>query len=396
MKIVAFIAALIVGTAHPSFAQKRLFMLAGSGLNAQLEQAVINNFGNLAKSFTPLGWTSETYFGDGRTLKGFPADLKGVQHMERELSNIHSGKVLIYIDGHGFNRRADKGEITHSIPLEEGSYSLDNLFKIEKQLVSSGVLVTIVDVTCYSGHSQALTISGVCVISAASKDYFSEGMSEQDEHAFDQMFAKALQQNPNLSIEEMFLKARLVDMRNLPQISSLETPDAEFLSFLLKELDPHSSVRQLSNPGGACYYCAVNDYYPFMMAKREELNRLPQIAEHVLQGDLLEAFNKEKVKLKLVLEDYQEISKVLIQHDPIPNLPAGLSVPITGYEGWSEANLLYKYKILVSELFTRYAYFKATESVFYHQYYTGEAGYRPGQTIVRQRRNGDCAKFKPR
>lgn len=59
MKIVAFIAALIVGTAHPSFAQKRLFMLAGSRLNAQLEQAVINNFGNLTKSFNPLGWFSE-------------------------------------------------------------------------------------------------------------------------------------------------------------------------------------------------------------------------------------------------------------------------------------------------------------------------------------------------
>ena len=392
----------------PTLAQQRLFILGGSNpkgleVEADLKGPVVR----LKNALEPLGWQCDVYFGNGQLLNGHAMSKENLRKMEADLANVSSGKVLIWVEAHGANRKTsairkdvtgnsiDAPEVSHSIVIEGGlEYSLDNLIEPIRKLTAKGVQVTLMDMSCFSGNSQALAVPGACVVTSSLKNYFAFGEIVDTWDLFEHSFLWAAANDPNLSIEEMFLRARFYDSRDFPQISSLATPNASFYEYFIKGTDASSGFRsaRITRPSGACLQCAKADYVPIFERKMEELNDIPEVAQHALSGDLKFIRAEEMKSIGDFMVTFKEISKVELQLNPIPGLPPD-EIPKTGYESFTRAELIAKHKQLEDTLYEKSLPIKKWESVFYQQYQTGERSYRKGQQVQHRKQN-DCANFK--
>lgn len=390
--------------------EKKVFILGGSD-PGEVGNAFKNSCLTFKTHLESLGWASEVYFGKGDLdIPGSnAATAKNMAKLQNSLANVKSGQVLIFVQAHGSMRHAtleqsDRGqvkrkhprntkdglagdpvaELTHSIGLEDGYlYSLDSLIIPITTLVHRGVHVALVDTSCYSGNSQALQVPGLCTVSMAPNTYVSAITEDINHSFFDQVFVDVSPTGPTLSIEEQFLKARLFDRTNYPQISSFETPDLKFTDYFNMVYDPrgHGRAQWLTQPGGSCLHCATEDYGPSTLERFDEWTTGAHLWPEESHEKLQAIRDNEKRILAAYFRTYQEVSKVALQINP-PRAPHVL----TGYEGFSREDLIKRYNQLDALLFEYAVNLREQDGFIYQELYAGRSGRI-------NRKNDYCAMF---
>ena len=170
------------------------------------DEGVGDAFTELSSSLSK-SWTIDAYI-YGKT---FPAGAHGTKRSEllemlTSLRNIKTGKVLFVIEAHGVLRR--QGEKTHSIDIENGIFSLDTLEKPIQDLRRRGIQVALVDLTCYSGTTQALEdIRNLCIITDGTVNYVTASTDDEDLGFFDRAFVANARDEQLSSLEDLFLRA---------------------------------------------------------------------------------------------------------------------------------------------------------------------------------------------
>ncbi len=163
--------------------------------------------------------------------------------------------VLLLFHSHGREPESQWGQQSHSLVSEDRDASgVDpgfNLDAIEPWLNAAkarGVVIGLVDLSCYSGNTQALE-GASCTVSLAAPHYVSICSGRAEERAFNSHFFQLPSPGPPISLEAQFLRAREADQNsiNLPQISSRPTPALEQWDQLLTGLDPLDLTEDLKN-----------------------------------------------------------------------------------------------------------------------------------------------------
>jgi hypothetical protein len=136
----------------------------------------------------------------------------------RENKLVKDDQVMIVVDSHGLPR--GRRENTHRVSAEPGEVTLDTLRSLKTALESAGVKLAIIDLSCFSGNTQAFKSDKTCVISASSPD-------QPAYNSFTFKFADSLKSAKNL--EEAFLLARKNDVITPSQpIISTKIGDASY------------------------------------------------------------------------------------------------------------------------------------------------------------------------
>lgn len=157
--------------------------------------------------------------------------------MKKTIRDIETGKInsgsqlLLWIDAHGhyyFNSPDPSTVAWHYIvPATdpEGEFTVDLLEDLKAACAKKGILLGIVDLSCYSEYTQSLADENTCVISATGLP-LGYGMKN-----FATALAEAMSTADNL--EEAFLAARKADAVGAPAIS---TPEQKTLDSILRPL----------------------------------------------------------------------------------------------------------------------------------------------------------------
>jgi hypothetical protein len=369
---------------------RRAFMIGGAQSGDIITIAVQNNFDALERALN--SWAVEKYFWNGNPRTNtLSTDQAGMRHFTQALQGIKTGEVLIYIDGDGAARQ--KGQKSHSLNVAGARpynlFDLDQLEPLIRTLTSRGVRVAIVDLTCFSGATQMAyrDIPGLCVVTSATSNYYSQTLAVRNLGYFDQALVKAFDEPGISTMQDAFLYASFLDKNNFPQISSLVTPDLKFFEYFGNAFDPLGMFRSTSGPSGnVCLSCAAYDYVSKLPAM---YNQMTSFGADELDSEMLSLKDKLRNSLADYAPTFMAISKVVFQLRP----SAGVDIQ-TGFEEVPIYRLHDMYKNLSTELQGKATVVRAQQALMYHRYQTGHSNYENSNKPLRKRRiNPACENF---
>jgi hypothetical protein len=224
----------------------RAALIGGSG-EKEVENFFIQDLRKLDEELRRQGWEVRVSAGSraGLVQQSLPARGEMIlRTVEQTIDASQAGdQVLLVIHSHGREREASLGQKTHSIVSEDQNadtdlgFDLDRLAPLIRKGKARGQIISVVDLSCYSGTIHALTDAD-CTVSLAATDYVSSCSGRPEERLFTSFFFDLPE--ASITIEDQFLQARKKDLTsiNFPQISSRITPHATLWTQLLYELDP--------------------------------------------------------------------------------------------------------------------------------------------------------------
>jgi hypothetical protein len=232
-------------------------LLAGASGETIQPNFFLEDFKLLQTQLLKRGWHVAVVAGthDGELPGSFAAtNAHLAQGVRATLESVKpGGEALIVFHSHGREREKQWGQRSHSIVSEERDASgVDTGFDldtIEPDLLKAqarGVRVALIDLSCYSGSTQALK-GTACTVTLAAGDYVSLCSGRPEERSFNSKFFQ-LPTGP-VDLEAQFLAARRDDDEsiNLPQISSRKTPAIDGWEDFLKQADPLDTYEELKN-----------------------------------------------------------------------------------------------------------------------------------------------------
>ena len=233
-------------TANPTWAGNK-YMYSFGGAGDLAENTFTADFKLLSVSAKGYGWKNQILFNGshqqdldevqkaaGDPTKGFSDKnlTDSLQQIAKDATanKIKTGdQVLIVIDTHG---TPDSSGKSHKVACNDSICDLGKLDQTVRTLEAKGVKVAIVDLSCYSGHSQNLASAKTCVISGTTAD--DVGWSTFATH-----FISSI--HPGQSLEDVFLTARKQPTSfGLPQIS---TAAGAMTTATIRNLGSESVVR---------------------------------------------------------------------------------------------------------------------------------------------------------
>jgi hypothetical protein len=237
---------------------RRTAVLAGAFEETGRENFFLKDLRELKARLVARGWSVTQVAGPGQAANG-----KITRAVLRSLGAAAAGdQVLLLFHAHGRERESEWGQKSHSISTEdrdpdgsEPGLDLDFLEKPIRAATLKGVRVALVDLSCYSGWTQALQ-GPACTLTLAAPDYVSLCSGRPEEHTFVSALLKLPPAGKRVSLEEQFLRARRADGAsvNLPEISSREYPARAAWNELLSQVDPldiFEDLRELRTGGPA-------------------------------------------------------------------------------------------------------------------------------------------------
>ena len=226
----------VLVTAPLVYAENFLVLIGGGGEPKGDKTVFDSDMKNFGKNMENLKWNKEILFNGGHKkteeiietfhskdkspAKNFTSEnyKKMIENYKLKIQNneIKSGdQLMIFNSSHGAAR--ETGDLSHQIATSGGAYtnlenlagstkvSLDDLQEIIQLTNKKGIQLGIVDLSCHSGTTLALKekAPNTCIISATGPNHLAYGGGD----SFADLFYKGLK--PGLSLEEVFLKARL-------------------------------------------------------------------------------------------------------------------------------------------------------------------------------------------
>lgn len=256
------------------------------------------------KANSVQNFTKETYQQEIDHFKSMMSDNAVIKKGEQ---------LLVYINSHG--QEKSDGTKTHLIAIgEKDIIGLDRLAELQTVATKNGIKLAIIDLSCFSGNTQALADENTCIISGSGENHYSYAGD-----GFSGRFADKLMEAKNL--ESAFLKARNSNSAaDFPIISTSEgklikdkiyhlmTPYLRFNDrndTLTKEV-----IHAASN---AVYSCEKNNSFEKLNASLDEIEKMSTSTKKLFM------FSKEKQKpvefneLKKLLQEYKTIQDHLTE-----------------------------------------------------------------------------------
>ncbi len=229
--------------------KKRAVLVGGTGEEFAKENVFTKDFAKFRGNLEKRGWNVEVNF-DGPKFRLPNANLATNENIKASLANVetssHAGdEVLLFFHGHG--QKKSGGQKTHNfITEDQNGFDMDALQDTAARLTAKGVKVAVVDLSCYSGNTQALDLPSACVLTLGSKDYVTVCSDADNASAFTSAFTDFNAADRGLNLQDQFLKARKFDTKspNFPQLSSLVTPARPAFDRFLKSTDPDGVSRK--------------------------------------------------------------------------------------------------------------------------------------------------------
>jgi hypothetical protein len=382
---------LVVTGGSAQAANKFAYLFGGSD-NPEQQSSFTYYFNKMRSSLDNRGWQTQTLCGDGRALPNSKAaNLTNLNQMLAAAQNAKAGdEVILFYQGHG--APITYNQDTHNVGLEnDEQYNMDLLKNSIKPLLAKGVKVALVDLSCYSGRTQDLAdqLPGLCVVSAAPNNYLVNNSTRLDNETFFSKQFVNIDTAGLLSIEEHYLKTRIQDTHNLPQISSLPTPTLDFFDYWSKTFDPDSYLRlsRLRHPYSDCPVCNTKDWatpmkkaYGEAMAVFEKANNQDFSALNFQISTATDIF-------------FQTYSK-------LENLVAGINALVVGptekpprFGDASIDLLMDQYRVIAKQLYTDADQLRSLEHRYYQKFTTGTEVFDPLKP-PQNRKNDACASFQ--
>ena len=175
--------------------------------------------------------------------QGWPAALQNAQASLQE-----GDSFLVILHGHGSERELAYGQLTHTWMLDSRGVDVDTLQAPLQTARLRKVRTALVDLSCYSGATQAFQ-GASCTVTLAAPGYLSLCSGRPEERLFSSHFFDLPEAKTKTDLETQFLSARKEEEKstNLPQISSRTTPGLQLWDDLLRELDPLDAFDDLRN-----------------------------------------------------------------------------------------------------------------------------------------------------
>lgn len=240
--------------ATPASIEKAAFLGGGSGEKLK-PNFFVEDLRDLDGRLRARGWRVTLVTPPQSTSEAF---LRGVR--ETLASVRPGGQALIVIHTHGREREIAWGQRSHSVSSEdvdsaggEVGFDLDTIEPLLVEAKARGVRVALVDLSCYSGATQALK-GASCTVTLAASRYVSLCSGREEERLFNSRFLKLPEAGVARSLETQFREARKLDVDsiNLPQISSISTPIGVAWESFLSVVDPLDTYEELKGlKGGA-------------------------------------------------------------------------------------------------------------------------------------------------
>ncbi len=233
--------------------------------------------------------------------QGWAASLKHAQ------TSLKAGdSFLVVLHGHGSEREIAFGQSTHTWMLDSRGIDLDSLQAPLQESSQRKIRTALVDLSCYSGATQAFQ-GASCTVTLAAPGYLSLCSGRPEERLFTSHFFELPEAPTKTDLETQFLSARKEEEKstNLPQISSRTTPGLPFWDEVLRELDPLDVFEDLRN--------LRNLPHPLNEAKfQERISTIPGLsASHRerLAVQLKQAFNARRElerQIAPLIQDYRD------------------------------------------------------------------------------------------
>jgi hypothetical protein len=237
----------------------RIALLAGASGETEEPNFFIEDLKAYREALVGRGWRVDSVVGSrGGLLPGsVPATNANLARGVRQALEAASPgqEVLLVFHSHGREQETYWGQRSHSIVSEDKDatggdpgFDLDTLEEGLMAARARGVKAALVDLSCYSGSTQALQ-GAACVVSLAAARYVSLCSGRPEERHFNAKFFELPPPGTAVSLEEQFLEARRQDRDsiNLPQISSIPTPAAAGWEAFLLGVDPLDTFEDLKD-----------------------------------------------------------------------------------------------------------------------------------------------------
>lgn len=175
--------------------------------------------------------------------QGWSAALENAQESLQE-----GDSFLVVLHGHGAEREVAFGQRTHTWMLDSRGIDVDSLQAPLQAANLRKIQTALVDLSCYSGATQAFQ-GASCTVTLAAPGYLSLCSGRPEERLFSSHFFDLPDAESKTNLESQFLSARQEEEKstNLPQISSRTTPVLQLWDDLLRELDPLDAFEDLRN-----------------------------------------------------------------------------------------------------------------------------------------------------
>lgn len=317
--LISLLSLLFVNFAH---AAQYALIAGGSGEDLKKENFFAADFKTYKEKLEKRNWQVTVLFDKdvGKVPGSQIATNKNIDDgINRIIEKLRPGdQVLLNFHAHGRDSELRWGAY-HSIVSEDpGGYSLSKLDEYAAAIKAKGATIAVVDLSCYSGHTQNLNhstrdsnqyVERGCVVSLASERYVSICSGDSASNSFTSAFINLPNPSVKINLEAHFLKSREKDFSssNLPQISSITLPAKNFWDFFLSVGDPSSVSREkgfaaANTEASACVFCQrVGEY-------TEEIAKIKKLAEQVggadLSKELMDAFQN-------YMSTYGEISSLV-------------------------------------------------------------------------------------
>lgn len=296
--------------------------------------------------------------GDSRgefTEKNFNAILYEYEN-KLNSGDLKSGdQLLMVINTHG--ARNQSGENSHSIALTRSeakdktdlrgtdTVSLDKLEKIAKLASEKGIKLAIVDFSCFSGNTVAISNPDVCVISSTGTNQTSKTLDRINStptkklFSFSEIFTAGLKKGENL--ENLFLKTRT--QMEFSDYAMISTEEGRAVDQVLRELiTPYSDsafpdINRSFRMSEADYRnskCQSENQFKELDLKIKQVQEMAKIANKTIdvskiknniikyreiftkyEQTLGELFDLGQEAKNLLAKDYPEISKDFAKED---------------------------------------------------------------------------------
>ena len=335
LKCLTLIIALI--TSQLVYAENHLILMGGGGEPEGEDTIFDSSIFELGNSLNKTNWNYEVLYNGGHefseelveelypkvksptkdfTSENYTKMLKNYK-LKIEKNEIKSGdQLMIVISTHGAAKEA--GDISHKISVTGGAatdlstlagsetVNLDDLQEIIQLTNKKGIKLGIIDMSCHSGATLALKdkAPNTCIITSTGPEHF----SFVEEDAFPEMFFRGLK--PGLSLEEVFLKARLESSdRAYPMISTNENDN--IVNEIYKNITPYL---YFANPAGD----KLTPYLAASSSEARSCEREDELKNLISQIDKLQSTVNSKfelmnaTKLKSLLEEYKKLQDDLI------------------------------------------------------------------------------------
>lgn len=325
MKLLPFSVSLLAFTfVNFAHAEQYALIAGGSGEDLNKENFFAADFKAYKENLEKRNWKVTVLF-DNDTSKVPGSQTATNNNIDEGINRIieklkPDDQVLLNFHAHGRDSNMRFGG-HHSIMSESpGGYSLSKLDSYADAIKAKGAKLAVVDLSCYSGHTQNLHgIDGKhaergCVVSLASERYVSICSGDSASNSFTSAFINLPKPPAKVNIEEHFLKSREKDSSssNLPQISSIKLPASNFWDFFLSVGDPNSISREdgfavANTEATACAFCEQAGKYS------EEIVKLKKLAEQVggspLSKELLDSLQSYMGAYDQITSQTQKIQK---------------------------------------------------------------------------------------